>query len=59
MKKIIVTIAITGFISLGFTLIGNSDNKTKVAPVETVKNSDFKKADVLTKENDKPLASWD
>ena len=59
MKKIIITIAIASSISLGFTLIEKRTNKIKVTSVETVKVGDFEKADVLAKEQDKRLASWD
>ena len=59
MKKIIITILIASSISLGFTLIDKNTHKTKVTDVETVKVGDFEKADVLAKEQDKRLASWD
>ncbi len=59
MKKIIITIAIAASISLGFTIIDKTANKTARPTTETVSNSDFDQSDVKVKENDKRIASWD
>ena len=59
MKKIIITIAIASFISLGFTLIENNNNSSEGSPVETVNSQDFVKANLSVEKNEKRLASWD
>ncbi len=57
MKKFIITLSVAGFISLGFTVVGNntgsmSDSKSD-QKVSTVKLNGS------TDSNDKRLASWD
>lgn len=61
MKKIIITIALTGFISLGFTLIENSNTSTdEVSPEATINNNDdFSKSNIRSENSDTRLASWD
>lgn len=58
MKKLIITIVITASISLGFTLI-EKKTETKATPVESFKTGDFKKSEVVDKQDDKRIASWD
>jgi hypothetical protein len=53
MKKLIVAIAVAGFISLGFTLVNTPKNPTVSKEVTS------KKADFSQKLNEKKLASWD
>ena len=57
MKKLILTIAVAGLISLGFTLINNETPSKN--PVSTVQNNDFEKVNVSDENKDKRLASWD
>lgn len=59
MKKIIITLALAGFISLGFTLIEKSKTTVNEVSLAPVKHIDSKKPDTLNEVNDKPLASWD
>ena len=53
MKKLIVVIAIAGFISLGFTLVNTPQEKI------ISKGQNSEKIDVSHKSNEKELASWD
>ena len=53
MKKIIITIAVTAFVSLGFTFINNPIKK-KVSKMEYSEKIDFS-----SKLNEKRLARWD
>ena len=57
MKKLILTIAAAGLISLGFTLINNETPSKNT--VSTVQNNDFEKVNVSDENKDKRLASWD
>lgn len=59
MKKIIITIALAGFISLGFTLIGNSNTSVNEVSSVQVKNADSEKSVISNDTSDKRLASWD
>ena len=59
MKKIIITIAIVGFGSLGFTIIDKESIKNKIHAVETVKTPVPVSAETTDKESNKHLASWD
>ena len=59
MKKLILTIAVAGLISLGFTLINNETPSKKVNAVSTVQNNDFEKVNVSNENKEKRLASWD
>ncbi len=61
MKKIIITIALAGFISLGFTLIENSTTSiNEVSSETTIKNNnDFAKSNMQSEKSDRRLASWD
>ena len=59
MKKLILTIAVAGLISLGFTLISKKTSSKKVNAVSTVQNNDFEKVNVSNDSMNKRLASWD
>ena len=59
MKKLILTIAVAGLISLGFTLISKETSSKKVNAVSTVQNNDFEKVNVSNDSMNKRLASWD
>jgi hypothetical protein len=61
MKKIIITIALAGFISLGFTLFENSTTSiNEVSSETTIKNNDdFAKSNMQSEKSDRRLASWD
>jgi len=61
MKKIIITLALAGFISLGFTLIENSTTSiNEVSSETTIKNNDdFAKSNMQSEKSDRRLASWD
>lgn len=59
MKKIIITLALAGFISLGFTLIEKSKTTTNEVSSAPVKHVDSKKPDTSNEGSDKRLASWD
>ncbi|MEJ7780196.1 MAG: hypothetical protein WKF68_11470 [Daejeonella sp.] len=59
MKKIIITIAIAASISLGFTIIDKTANKTERPTVETASKSDFDQSAEKVKQDDKRIASWD
>ncbi|WP_276363458.1 hypothetical protein [Daejeonella sp. H1SJ63] len=58
MKKIIIAIVITGFVSLGISVFQNSNislaESTKLLMKNSLSNSNF-----LDKTADKRLASWD
>jgi hypothetical protein len=54
MKKVIIALAISGFISLGFTLIKEAPKSTQVSKTETSEKMDFSH-----KLDEKRLASWD
>ncbi|HEY1060158.1 MAG TPA: hypothetical protein VGE44_00655 [Daejeonella sp.] len=58
MKKIIITLSVAGFISLGFTVIGSNTNSKKES-VRTEQNAASEKFSGLNDSNDKRLASWD
>ena len=58
MKKIIITLSLAGFISLGFTVVGsNTNTKNEIAGNE--QNAASEKLSGLNDGNDKRLASWD
>lgn len=61
MKKIIITLALAGFISLGFTLIENSTTSINEVSSETAikNNDDFAKSNMQSEKSDRRLASWD
>ena len=59
MKRIIITLALAGFISLGFTLIEKSKTTTNKVSPALVKHVDSKKPDTSNEGSDKRLASWD
>jgi hypothetical protein len=58
MKKIIVTLSLAGFISLGFTVVGSNKYSEQEGAL-TVKNATSEKQIGLNDNNDKRLASWD
>jgi|GEM_PF-3031023 len=58
MKKIIVTLSLAGFISLGFTVVGSNKYSEQEGTL-TVKNATSEKQIGLNDNNDKRLASWD
>ncbi len=58
MKKIIITLSVAGFISLGFTVVG-SNTSSKKENVRTEQNTASEKFSGLNDSNDKRLASWD
>ena len=58
MKKIIITLSVAGFISLGFTVVG-SNTSSKKENARTEQNAASEKFSGLTDSNDKRLASWD
>lgn len=58
MKKIIITLSVAGFISLGFTVVGSNTNSKEQSSI-TEQNSISEKYTGLSDSNDKRLASWD
>jgi hypothetical protein len=58
MKKIIISLSVAGFISLGFTVVGNSSNSGE-EQVITKQNSISVKQKGVNDNNDKRLANWD
>ena len=58
MKKVIISLSVAGFISLGFTIVGNSSS-SKEAQVKTKQNSNLEKYEEISENNDKRLANWD
>jgi hypothetical protein len=58
MKKIIISLSVAGFISLGFTVVGNSSNSGE-EQVITKQNSISEKQKGVNDNNDKRLANWD
>lgn len=58
MKKVIITLSIAGFISLGFTVVGSNTN-SKTEDATTKQNATSEKHIGLNDSNDKRLAIWD
>ncbi len=58
MKKIIITLSVAGFISLGFTVVG-SNTSSKKENAATEQNAASANQSGLNDSNDKRLASWD
>ena len=58
MKKVIISLSVAGFISLGFTVVVNSSS-SKGAQVKTKQNSNLEKYEEISENNDKRLANWD
>ena len=58
MKKVIISLSVAGFISLGFTVVVNSSS-SKEAQVKTKQNSNLEKYEEISENNDKRLANWD
>ncbi|HQT22560.1 hypothetical protein [Daejeonella sp.] len=58
MKKIIITLSVAGFISLGFTVVGSNTNSKKES-ARTEQNAASEKFSGLNDSSDKRLASWD
>jgi hypothetical protein len=58
MKKVIISLSVAGFISLGFTVVVNSSS-SKEAQVKTKQNSNSEKYKEISENNDKRLANWD
>jgi ABC-type molybdate transport system substrate-binding protein len=58
MKKIIITLSVAGFISLGFTVVGSNTNSKEESAI-TVQNAGSEKHSGINDSNDKRLASWD
>ncbi len=57
MKKFIITLSIAGFISLGFTVVGNNTESASVSKSE--QNVSSANLNGSNDNNDKRLASWD
>jgi hypothetical protein len=58
MKKIIITLSVAGFISLGFTVVGGNTSSKK-ENAKTEQNAASEKFSALNDSNDKRLANWD
>lgn len=58
MKKIIITLSVAGFISLGFTVVG-SNTSSKEENARTEQNAASANHSGLNDSSDKRLASWD
>lgn len=59
MKKIIISLAIAGFISLGFTVVEYKNTPAKEVNSKTAKNNPITKSVGSNDTSDKRLASWD
>lgn len=57
MKRIIISLSLVGFISLGFTVVNNTSSQN--GTVSTAQNSVSDDVNSSTVNNDKRLASWD
>ncbi|MDP3469777.1 MAG: hypothetical protein Q8S11_15660 [Daejeonella sp.] len=54
MKKIIISLSVAGFISLGFTVVGNTNSKEENVKIE--QNEKYNRSVDIS---DKRLANWD
>jgi hypothetical protein len=58
MKKIIISLSLAGFVSLGFTVVVNSSS-SKEGQVKTQQKSNSEKYKEVSDNNEKRLANWD
>ena len=58
MKKIIISLSLAGFVSLGFTVVVNSSS-SKEWQVKTQQKSNSEKYKEVSDNNEKRLANWD